>query len=95
MGLPPGKEQALFAAADKDGDDLLTIDEFLAPRAVPELLNRLPSQPQHMIPLYEPNARRIWSSFRGTVLETTWLASPLECLCNRCAPGCGAMIAST
>ena len=56
MGLAPGKEQALFAAADKDGDDLLTIDE---------LLSQLPGQPQHMIPLYEPNARRIWSSFRG------------------------------
>ena len=65
VGLAPGKEQALFAAADKDGDDLLTIDEFLAPRAVPELLSRLPGQPQHVIPLYEPNARRIWSSFRG------------------------------
>jgi hypothetical protein len=64
---------ALFLAADVDGSGDLTINEFLAPRAVPELLCELPNSPKAVTTGgYQPSAVKLWKTWRGTVLETTW-----------------------
>ena len=46
----------LFQAADVDGDGTVTIDEFLSPRAVPELLCELPSQPKDVTQPFRPSS---------------------------------------
>ena len=78
----------LFQAADVDGDGTVTIDEFLSPRAVPELLCELPSQPKDVTQPFRPSSTYLWRLWRGTILESTWqpaLASLFASIAITCA----------
>lgn len=62
----------LFDVMDTDGNGLVDIDEFLAPRVVKELFMEIPGQPGKIIQPYEPSAAWLWKRWRGTVLVKTF-----------------------
>ena len=62
----------LFRELDVNGNGLIEVDEFLAPRVVKELLMELDGQAKTVIEPYQPASSTLWKRWRGTVLETTW-----------------------
>eukprot|EP00747_Dinoflagellata_sp_TGD_P179866 gnl/TRDRNA2_/TRDRNA2_31394_c0_seq1.p1 gnl/TRDRNA2_/TRDRNA2_31394_c0~~gnl/TRDRNA2_/TRDRNA2_31394_c0_seq1.p1 ORF type:complete len:545 (+),score=75.84 gnl/TRDRNA2_/TRDRNA2_31394_c0_seq1:73-1707(+) len=79
-GLDKSAIAAMFKDADTDGDSKISIDEFLAPAVVAELLCLLPNQPQVVAEPYNPRARDLWRKWRGTIFSKAWQQAVLSML---------------
>lgn len=63
---------ALWPYMRRGSGSLLDIDEFLAPRAVQEILSEVPNPQKVMPKSYPPTAAFLWRMWRGTSFAATW-----------------------
>lgn len=79
-GIADSKVASVFKALDTNNDSKISIDEFMAPRAVAELTCTLPSQPTSVIRPYMPGARQLWGRWEGTIIATTFVPTMVSCV---------------